>query len=113
MSLQQIAFRLLGFTLLLLATLGSYAQSSPNEYYGVQERSKEMAFIDEFEDNRNDWPLGSYYLNETMVGGEYKCESRASHTYSKTQQVAMDIAGDFEAEVRLRLARGRTSTDFL
>ncbi len=96
--------------LILILVLGGtvLGQSDWNatEYFGVPERDKSVVFLDEFEDNRNQWDLGSLYLSERIHNGEFYIASHASHTYTKRRPIPMDLASDFEIEARIRFVKG-------
>ncbi|MEM9984527.1 MAG: caspase family protein [Bacteroidota bacterium] len=96
--------------LILILVLGGTALGQSDwdatEYYGVPERDKSVVFLDEFEDNRNQWDLGSLYLSERIHNGEFYIASHASHTYTKRRPIPMDLASDFEIEAKIRFVKG-------
>ena len=98
------------FVIFLLIICGGtgYAQSSwePDNYYGIPERDKQVAFWDLFEDNRYKWDLGSLYLNERIEDGDYYCASITSHTYTKRRLVPMNQSGNYEIEIVMRYVKG-------
>lgn len=96
------------FALALLSFGTASAQSgwNPESYYGVPDRDKQVAFMDEFEDNRKRWDLGSPYLKERIDDGDFYCASLTSHTYTKHRTVSYNLKGNFEVEVRLRYVKG-------
>lgn len=86
----------------------AFAQTNwiPDLYEGVPDNEKSVVFIDEFEDNRNQWDMGSVYLNERIENGEFFCASYSNNTYTKHKAIDMALASDFEAEVRIRFVKG-------
>lgn len=78
----------------------------PTDYYGIPEREKSAVFLDEFEDNRNQWNMGSVYLSEKIENSEYSCVSHANSVYTKHRPIDLNLASDFEAEIRIRFIKG-------
>lgn len=102
------SLRITVFAMLLLGLGAASAQSgwNPGTYYGVPDRDKQVAFMDEFDDNRKRWDLGSPYLNERIEDGDFYCASKTSHTYTKHRTVSYNLSGNFEVEVRIRYVKG-------
>lgn len=96
----------LAMALLSLGTASAQSGWNPTDYFGIPDRDKQEAFMDEFEDNRERWDLGSPYLSERIEGGDFYCASRTSHTYTKHRTVSFNLKGNFEVEVRLRYVKG-------
>lgn len=98
------------FVISLLTICGnvSYAQTNwePENFYGIPEKDKQVAFWDLFEDNRYKWDLGSLYLSERIEDGDYYCASITSHTYTKRRLVPMNQSGNYEIEVVMRYVKG-------
>lgn len=95
-------------TLLIVCSGKGYSQSNwePENFYGIPERDKQVAFWDLFEDNRYKWDLGNLYLNERIEDGDYYCASKTPHTYTKRRLVPMNQSGNYEVEIVMRYAKG-------
>lgn len=93
--------------LFVCSSLG-YSQSSwePENFYGIPDRDKQVAFWDLFEDNRYKWDLGNLYLNERIEDGDYYCASKTPHTYTKRRLVPMNQSGNYEVEIVMRYVKG-------
>ena len=91
-------------TLLVLgsSTTQAYRTWTPEDYYGIPGRDKQTVFFDEFDDNRNNWDLGSLYLQEKIQDGEFHCETLTTHPYTKRRPVSINNSENYEIEVRMR-----------
>ncbi len=102
-------FRILSF-IIAFAVGGQhlFAQTSwvPSKYFGIPSKDKHTAFYDDFEDNRNNWDIGSVYLVEQIGEGDYYCASRNDHTYTKRRPIPMNYSGNYEVEMRIRFVKG-------
>lgn len=99
--------------LIPLLVLGSHVAQArswtPEDYYGIPARDKQVAFFDEFENNENNWDLGSLYLKERIQDSDFYCETRTSHPYTKRRPVAMNHSGNYEIEIRMRFVNVKAS----
>lgn len=92
--------------LLLPPTLWAQRSWEPQAYNGISETDKRVRFIDEFVDNHHQWDLGSLYLDEEILNGEFRCVSHSSHNYTKHLPVELDGARNFEIELNIRFVKG-------
>jgi hypothetical protein len=103
------------WTLLLLMGGSLWGQRTwvPDDYHGISETDKRVLFIDEFVDNHHQWDLGSLYLDEEIINGEFRCVSHSSHNYTKHQTIPLRKVGHYEIELNIRFVKGLSSVSQL
>ncbi|MEM9896417.1 MAG: caspase family protein [Bacteroidota bacterium] len=81
----------------------------PGTYYGIPDQDKQVAFLDDFNNNSQNWDLGSVYLAEQIENGRFYVASRTSHRYTKRRIIPVNQDGNYEVEIRMRFVRGTQS----
>ncbi len=103
---------IISLILLVLLSISLYSQSSdPSMYYGVSQSEKINIFYDDFNNNSNEWIIGTSETSSGAIRNGYYYYQSLSATKSQTtnKKINYDHSRDFEIEAKIRYVRGKST----
>lgn len=70
--------------------------------------SSEVIFFEDFNDNKNNWSIGSTKQVSTRMDGGFYYLTAAGHAYGEAHELTIDTRKDFEIETRIKIVSGNS-----
>ncbi len=88
---------------------------SKSRYHEIASSQKTLIFSDDFADNKNDWPVGTFgdgHRVGKIENGYYHWESTPQNDQAGTSHITIDVdqSKDFEIESKIRFVKGKQSS---
>lgn len=97
------------FALIIVpVTINSYVPSSSNTPNAPKRGTEEIIFFDDFDDNKNNWTVGSNKNASTSMSGGFYYLKSSGHAYGEAQDIKMDTRKNFQIETRIKILSGNS-----
>lgn len=106
-----LVFTVLGKVNMIAQEEQSRTGWNAHHYYGIPAGEKQIAFLDQFEDNRYNWDMKASMMRAYMKDGDFYCESFSPQPMTKKHLVHLNQVGNYEIELRLRYVRGSQKSE--